>query len=38
VLNWIPPDESRDVGEVDVMAALDGTLFVFEVKSTFVRQ
>ena len=38
VLNWIPPDESRDTGEVDVMAALDGTLFVFEVKSTFVRQ
>lgn len=37
-LNWTPPDESRSVGEVDVMAALDGRLFVFEVKSTFVRQ
>ena len=37
-LNWLPPDESRDVGEVDVLASLDGRLFVFEVKSTFVRQ
>ena len=33
-LNWLPPDESRDVGEVDVLASLDGRLFVFEVKST----
>lgn len=38
VLNWNPPYESRGVGEVDVMASLDGRLFVFEVKSTFVRQ
>jgi hypothetical protein len=38
VLNWIPPDDSRDAGEVDVLASLDGRLFVFEVKSTFIRQ
>ena len=38
LLNWMPPDEARDAGEVDVVAALDGRLFVFEVKSTFVRQ
>ncbi len=38
VLNWNPPDDSSNAGEVDVMAALDGRLFVFEVKSTFVRQ
>ena len=38
VLNWMPPDEARDAGEVDVLAALDGMLFVFEIKSTFVRQ
>jgi hypothetical protein len=37
VLNWVPPDEFREVGEVDVMATLGGRLFVFEVKSTFVR-
>ena len=38
VLNWMPPDEFRDVGEVDVLASLDGVLFMFEVKSTFVRK
>lgn len=38
VLNWMPPDEAKKAGEVDVMAALDGRLFLFEVKSTFVRQ
>lgn len=38
VLNWMPPDEAKEAGEVDVVAALDGRLFLFEVKSTFVRQ
>jgi hypothetical protein len=38
VLNWNPPDERKDAGEVDVLAALDGRLFVFEVKSTFIRK
>lgn len=38
VLNWNPPDEQKDAGEVDVLAALDGILFVLEVKSTFIRK
>jgi hypothetical protein len=38
VLNWNPPDEQKDAGEVDVLATLDGKLFVLEVKSTFIRQ
>lgn len=38
VLNWQPPDDLREAGEVDVLAARDGHLFVFELKSTFVRQ
>jgi hypothetical protein len=38
VLNWNPPDEQKEAGEVDVLAALDGKLFVLEVKSTFIRQ
>ena len=38
VLNWQPPDDLREAGEVDVIAARDGHLFVFELKSTFVRQ
>ena len=38
VLNWNPPDEQKDAGEVDVLACLDGKLFVLEVKSTFIRQ
>lgn len=37
-LNWTPPAEQRDAGEVDVVASLDGHLFVFEVKSTYLRQ
>ena len=37
-LNWQPPDDLREAGEVDVLAARDGHLFVFELKSTFVRQ
>lgn len=40
LLNWQPPrdDAFDDPGEVDVIAARDGHLFVLEVKSTFVRQ
>lgn len=38
LLNWQPPSERRDAGEVDVIAALDGHLFVFEVKSTYIRR
>lgn len=38
VLNWIPPEPWREAGEVDVVAARDGHLFVLEVKSTFVRR
>lgn len=38
VLNWNPPEPWRDAGEVDVIAARDGHLFVMEVKSTFVRR
>ena len=38
VLNWDPPAPWRDAGEVDVIAARDGHLFVLEVKSTFVRR
>lgn len=38
VLNWMPPDDAKDAGEVDIVAAQDGRLFLFEVKSTFVRQ
>lgn len=38
VLNWNPPEPWRDAGEVDVIAARDGHLFVLEVKSTFVRR
>jgi Holliday junction resolvase-like predicted endonuclease len=36
--NWTPPDETKDAGEVDVIAMRDGHLFVLEVKSTFLRQ
>ena len=38
VLNW-EPDRSRhgDAGEVDVVCARDGLVFVMEVKSTFLR-
>ena len=38
VTNWMPPEYAKDAGEVDVVAARDGLLFVFEVKSTFIRQ
>lgn len=37
VLNWTPPKEAEDAGEVDVMAARDGHLVVMEVKSTYLR-
>lgn len=38
--NWQPPREDAfdDPGEVDVIAARDGHLFVLEVKSTFIRR
>jgi len=36
--NWAPPDETKDAGEVDVIAMRDGHLFILEVKSTFLRQ
>jgi Holliday junction resolvase-like predicted endonuclease len=38
LVNWQPPAERRDAGEVDVIAARDGLLFVLEVKSTFIRR
>lgn len=40
LLNWQPPREEAldDPGEVDVIAARDGHLFVLEVKSTFMRK
>ena len=37
-LNWMPPSEAADVGEVDLIAYRDGHLFVIEVKSTFLRR
>lgn len=37
LLNWQPPAERRDAGELDVIAARDGHLFIIEVKSTFIR-
>ena len=37
VLNWIP-DEDHQAGEVDLVCALDQTLLVLELKSTFLRQ
>jgi len=38
LLNWVPPRGADDAGEVDLIAALDGHLFVIEVKSTFMRR
>ena len=38
LLNWQPPAERRDAGEVDVIAVRDGHLFVLEIKSTFIRR
>jgi hypothetical protein len=37
VLNWISDDDPQ-AGEVDVICALDQTLLVVELKSTFIRQ
>ena len=37
VLNWSPPDLWRDAGEIDIIAARDGHLFVLEIKSSFLR-
>lgn len=37
LLNWQPPAERHDAGEVDVIAARDGHLFILEIKSTFIR-
>lgn len=36
--NWAPPDESRDAGEVDMIAMRDGHLFIVEVKSSYLRR
>jgi len=38
LLNWVPPRDVEDAGEVDLIATLDGHLFVIEVKSTFMRR
>ena len=38
LLNWKPPRDVDDPGEVDLIATLDGHLFVIEVKSTFMRR
>jgi Holliday junction resolvase-like predicted endonuclease len=38
ILNWTPPRDADDPGEVDVIAARDDHLFVLEVKSTFLRR
>jgi Holliday junction resolvase-like predicted endonuclease len=38
LLNWVPTRDVEDAGEVDLIAALDGHLFVIEVKSTFMRR
>lgn len=38
VLNWEPPPQWRDAGEVDVIAARDGHLFILEIKFTFIRR
>jgi len=38
VQNWEPAAPWRDAGEVDVIAARDGHLFVLEVKSTYMRR
>lgn len=36
--NWEPPCDQRDAGEVDLIAARDGHVFVLEIKSTFIRR
>jgi Holliday junction resolvase-like predicted endonuclease len=39
VLNWHPPTETHgNAGEVDLICARDGVVFVIEVKSTFIRK
>ena len=38
LLNWKPLRDVDDPGEVDLIATLDGHLFVIEVKSTFLRR
>lgn len=38
LLNWKPPHDVDDPGEVDLIATLGQHLFVFEVKSTFLRR
>jgi Holliday junction resolvase-like predicted endonuclease len=38
LLNWKPPRDEDDPGEVDVIATLGQHLFVLEVKSTFLRR
>ena len=39
VLNWSPPVElDGNAGEVDLICALDGTVLVLEVKSTYLRR
>ena len=38
LLNWKPLRDVDDPGEVDLIATLDGHLFVIEVKSTFMRR
>lgn len=38
LLNWKPPRDVDDPGEVDLIATLGGHLFVIEVKSTFLRR
>lgn len=38
MLNWQPPAQRHDAGEVDVIAARDGHLFILEIKSTFIRR
>ncbi len=38
-LNWHPPAENfQDAGEVDLICARDEYVFVFEIKSTFLRR
>lgn len=38
LLNWKPPRDVDDPGEVDLIASLGQHLFVIEVKSTFLRR
>lgn len=38
LLNWKPPRDEEDPGEVDVIATLGQHVFVLEVKSTFLRR